>query len=251
MRSSRYTNDSLVINLKKYVIRTVTSKKTIEQELVFASKHPFVAFCIIAILVLAGLLYYNSPYSNFQYTKPKITGRNGSVAGVNSKEKKIISGETQALILPNYIGFRILGEEKYPDTNKTPGTVYENITEKDVCDPGYSKRIRNVPILQKKSIYRSYNVKFPQPSGAYEVDHFIPLSIGGSNDDKNLWPEPAVPIPGFREKDKVEYYLYSEICAGRISIKAAQESIRTDWYKVYQNISFSTLTSDPDGDKLE
>jgi hypothetical protein len=87
--------------------------------------------------------------------------------------------------------------------------VYENITEKDVCDPGYSKPIRNVPILQKKSIYRSYNVKFPQPSGAYEVDHFIPLSIGGSNDDKNLWPEPAVPIPGFREKDKVEYYLYS------------------------------------------
>ena len=30
------------------------------------------------------------------------------------------------------------------------------------------------------------------------------LELGGSNDIKNLWPEAALPTPGFHEKDAVE-----------------------------------------------
>jgi hypothetical protein len=246
MPSSRKRNDSPISDLGKVIIRKLTNEKAIEQEIVFLSKHPIVAIFVIAVLIIGGLWYYNSPYNTTRYSNPKTTSKEGSVAGANSKEEDIINGETQALILPAYLGFRILRAEKYPDATKTPGTVYENITEKDVCDSGYSKRVRNVPVLQKKSIYKSYGIKYPQPAGAFEVDHFIPLSIGGSNDDKNLWPQPAAPVPGFHEKDKVEFYLYNEICAGRIPIKTAQESIRSDWYKVYQNISPSALSTDPD-----
>jgi hypothetical protein len=32
---------------------------------------------------------------------------------------------------------------------------------------------------------------FRQPRGAYEVDHLIPLELGGDNVIANLWPEAA------------------------------------------------------------
>jgi hypothetical protein len=248
MLSFRNHKTSINSNIGRWIVRKATSKKAIQQELVFLNKHPIISIFIIAILILCGCWYYNSPYNTTRYTNQKIPTRQGSVAGVNSKEEGIINGDTQALILQPYLGIRILRSSQYPDATKTPGAVYENITEKDVCEPGYSKRVRNVPVLQKRSIYKSYGISYPQPAGTFEVDHFIPLSLGGSNDDKNLWLEPATPVPGFHEKDKVEFYLYNAIYAGKISIKDAQEGIRSDWYKIYQTLAPSKVYFDPDGE---
>jgi hypothetical protein len=68
------------------------------------------------------------------------------------------------------------------------------------------------------------------PLSAYEYDHFVPLELGGAvNDPRNLWPEPgASPNP----KDTVESNLGSAVCAGRISLAAAQRAIVTDWTKL-------------------
>lgn len=249
MPSPRNYNKKLTSDLKKSVIRGVTSKQTIKKGLAFANKYPVIVIFILVSIILGGLWFYNSPYNNTQETTNRtIPSKQGSVAGTNNKETQIINGTTLASVLPAFMGSRILKNEKYPNPTKTPGAIYQNITEVDVCDSGYAKRVRNVPVSQKKSVYKSYEISYPQPTGNYELDHFIPLSIGGSNDDKNLWPEPATPVPGFREKDKVEFYLYNQICSGKMSIRDAQESIRTDWYKVYQTISPSSFASDPDGD---
>ncbi len=75
------------------------------------------------------------------------------------------------------------------------------------------------------------------PFGTYEVDHFIPLALGGSNDIGNLFPEAAEPKPGFKEKDVVEVYLHDEVCAGHVALSVAQEQIATDWLRVYENLS--------------
>ncbi len=125
----------------------------------------------------------------------------------------------------------------YPDPLVTPGAVFQNVTEKDVCTPGYTKTVRDVSVKTKKKIYAQSHVSYPQPKvGMYEVDHFIPLELGGSNDESNLWLEPADPNPGFKEKDVVENYLHAQVCASKLSLKDAQEAIRVDWYKVYQTI---------------
>ena len=58
------------------------------------------------------------------------------------------------------------------------------------------------------------------------MDHLIPLELGGSNAILNLWPETP---PGFHEKDKVENRLHKEVCAGRMTIEAAQILIAKDW----------------------
>ena len=73
-------------------------------------------------------------------------------------------------------------------------------------------------------------------AGAYEVDHFIPLELGGSNDIKNLWPEPADPAPGFHEKDVVENYLHSQVCNGTMTLGEAQKFIATDWLDIFHQM---------------
>ena len=93
-----------------------------------------------------------------------------------------------------------------PDRSCTPGYV-TSATRSQVCTPGYATSVRNVTQGTKNAVYASYGVRVRLP-GQYEVDHLVPLSLGGSNDPRNLWPEPAEPRPGFHEKDVVEWYLY-------------------------------------------
>lgn len=121
----------------------------------------------------------------------------------------------------------------YPLSRFTPGDIFSGVTEKEVCVTGYSSKVRSVPLSVKKEVFAEYGLNFPPPRGEYEVDHFISLELGGSNDSKNLWPESAMPVPGFREKNRVENYLHKEVCDGKLSLKAAQEEIRNDWYRVY------------------
>lgn len=123
----------------------------------------------------------------------------------------------------------------YPNPALTPGAVLP-VTAAQVCVPGYSGTVRNVPQSEKLQVYAEYGVSYPEPHGSYEVDHFISLELGGSNDIQNLWPEPAQPVPGFHEKDKAENYLHAEVCAGRMTLSEAQVEISTDWYGVYQKI---------------
>ncbi len=73
----------------------------------------------------------------------------------------------------------------YPNPVLTPGDVFD-VDAATICVSGYSSSVRDVPLLEKKQVYVEYGVSYPQPTGAYEVDHFIPLEIGGSNDIKNL-----------------------------------------------------------------
>jgi hypothetical protein len=65
----------------------------------------------------------------------------------------------------------------YPDL--TPGGVFD-VTLQDICTPGYSKKVRAVTKALRDQAYKSYGITSYQP-GEYQLDHLIPLSIGGSN----------------------------------------------------------------------
>jgi hypothetical protein len=84
----------------------------------------------------------------------------------------------------------------------------------------------------KNEAYAEYHI-VSHTTGEYEVDHLIPLELGGSNDLKNLWPEPAAPKPGFHEKDSLENKLHELVCAGSLELGAAQHAIATNWWLAY------------------
>ena len=71
-----------------------------------------------------------------------------------------------------------------PDPKLTPGDTFD-VTAQDVCVPGYAKKVRAVPAWLKRQAYAEYGIT-QYKTGDYEVDHLIPLSLGGSNSIRNL-----------------------------------------------------------------
>ena len=127
-----------------------------------------------------------------------------------------------------------VGVDVRPDPACTPGDIL-TVTKDDICTPGYSSGVRNVPESVKNQVYAEYGIPSHNP-GQYEVDHFVSLELGGSNDISNLWPEPASPKPGFHEKDKVENYLHDQVCSGAMTLGEAQLKIATNWLEVYNSL---------------
>ncbi|MCP2339441.1 hypothetical protein [Actinomadura rupiterrae] len=120
-----------------------------------------------------------------------------------------------------------------PDPKCQPGATNPAVTQatihKTICVPGYSKKIRppvSYTNALKRQQIKEYGYRNTSPS-AYEEDHLIPLSLGGApRDPKNLWPEPGgSPNP----KDSIEFKLYKAVCSGKVTLRAAQKAIATNW----------------------
>jgi hypothetical protein len=108
-----------------------------------------------------------------------------------------------------------------------------------VCNTATKGR-RNVSSAVHKAAFANYGFSFPQAKGAFEVDHLIPLELGGDNTIENLWAEPATPTPGFHEKDHVENYLHKRVCSGQMPLAEAQKTIATNWLSVWKTIQDGT-----------
>jgi hypothetical protein len=121
-----------------------------------------------------------------------------------------------------------------------------DVTVKDVCVPGYAKRVRNVPSSVKRQAYESYGIRTHEP-GEYEVDHLISLKLGGSNSLRNLWPESFRTQPwNAYVKDALEDELYRRVCAGTMPLATAQRVIAHDWVAGYrQYVSPRPLPAGP------
>ncbi len=120
-----------------------------------------------------------------------------------------------------------------PDPKLTPGAVLP-VTKADICVPGYTKKVRNVPASVKRQVYAEYGIT-SHKAGDFEVDHLISLELGGSNSIKNLWPQSYKTQPwNARVKDALENELHDEICSGKIDMAAAQKEIATDWVASYK-----------------
>jgi hypothetical protein len=103
-----------------------------------------------------------------------------------------------------------------PDPKLTPGDAF-GVTVQDLCVPGYAKKVRNVPAEMKREVYREYGVTSHSPRD-YEVDHLIPLELGGSNSIENLWPESHRTSPWNAQfKDRLESKLHELVCSGQLT----------------------------------
>ncbi len=119
-----------------------------------------------------------------------------------------------------------------PDPDCTPGALNPNVSQSNIaqtiCVHGYTKTIR--PSLSestqlKHQLFTNYGVTGQKG----ELDHLIPLELGGDpRDIANLWAEIG-PIPN--PKDNVENELKARVCAGSMTLAAAQAAIRSDWRK--------------------
>lgn len=132
-----------------------------------------------------------------------------------------------------------------PNPTLTPGALNSEVTQETIqttiCVPGYSSSIRppvsyTDALKAKELADPAYGDTADQDPAHYELDHFIPLSIGGNpTDQKNLWPQPRLTTPyNAGVKDTLEYTLYKEVCAGSLTLDTAQQAITSDWVQAYR-----------------
>ena len=127
-----------------------------------------------------------------------------------------------------------------PDRSLTPGDVLA-VTKADVCVPGYTKKVRDVPQVIKEKAYLGYGITH-RAKGEFEVDHLISLELGGSNSIRNLWPQSYRTQPwNAHVKDKLENELHRLVCAGKLDLPTAQHDIATDWIAAYKKYFHTNL----------
>ena len=124
------------------------------------------------------------------------------------------------------------GAANRPNPALSPGVADPAVTQANIhstiCVSGYTATVRNVSTSTKDKVYAEYGITSHAP-GSYEVDHLISLELGGSNDIRNLWPEPYTGDDNARDKDVMENRLHDEVCAGTITLAQAQDEIVHWW----------------------
>lgn len=85
----------------------------------------------------------------------------------------------------------------------------------------------------KAFVYREYGIN--RRAGHYEIDHLIPLCLGGGDERKNLWPQSYDNRPwGADRKNELEAAICRKACDGEAPIEEAQREIAMDWIAAYQ-----------------
>jgi hypothetical protein len=140
------------------------------------------------------------------------------------------------LILLPFLNCQDQGPPEYPYKAFTPGNVLTTVSL-EFCQPGWAGKHRNVTQLKKSKVYKEYNVTNFEgycecPEGC-EIDHLIPLEIGGSNEITNLWPQPFCGDWNAHTKDILETKLHNLICSNKLDTQVAQNAIATDWIQAY------------------
>ena len=122
----------------------------------------------------------------------------------------------------------------YPDKALTPGVINPALTKDVICSPNFrTGDYRHVTLKMHEQVWASYGMDWKTDHSCCEDDHFIPIELGGANDNANRWPEPWVDA---HKKDEVENYLKRQVCKEGLPLAEAQREISTYWMAVWREI---------------
>ena len=122
-----------------------------------------------------------------------------------------------------------------PRPTLTPGAV-RTVNAAEVCGASIEahKELLAIPASVKEEVFREYGMSAARPQ-YFEIDFLITPELGGSNEIRNLWPEPyRAPVWNAHVKDQLENKLRDMVCNGEIDLATAQHDIAADWILAYK-----------------
>lgn len=120
-----------------------------------------------------------------------------------------------------------------PNPALTPGAT-QSISLASICSSTHDQVVRRVPDSVRQQVFREYGI-VGAPSKDYEIDHLVTPGLGGSDDIRNLWPEPRYRTTwNSFVKDQLEDHLHHLVCDGQVSLSTAQHEISSDWISAYR-----------------
>lgn len=112
-----------------------------------------------------------------------------------------------------------------PNLALTPGAT-RPISVHELCTTKWGQDARHVTLVMRKEVFAAYRIPYAKHA-LYELDHLVPRELGGVDDIRNLWPEPWEDA---HKKDRLENALHRSVCAGTVTLDAAQAQMRA-WGK--------------------
>jgi hypothetical protein len=148
----------------------------------------------------------------------------------------IITKLFAALAIVGTLVVPAMAVEVWPDPDLTGGSVRIDGHDR-LATCGHAKEHRGpMSASRRDEILRRYGLP-PGTHPNYEIDHLIPLCLGGGDDPSNLWPQMRRSIEpewNAEAKDRLERRLCDMVCAGQLDIATAQQEIAEDWIAAYQ-----------------
>lgn len=121
-------------------------------------------------------------------------------------------------------------EKRYPTSpspDLTPGALCERPTRKRY-EEGIAYCERDVDSSLKREIMENYDRKYgyrvtQMERSLFKIDHFIPLCMGGSNQETNLWPQHSWV---YEQTDPLEGLSCEKMAQGKLLQRDAVAMIR-------------------------
>jgi len=126
---------------------------------------------------------------------------------------------------------------RLPDRRCSPGAYASGLTTAVICSPSFrTGAVRDVPQSEKFQVEREYGMQAGFYGRSLEIDHIVPLELGGSNAVANLFPEPGAGTANYHVKDELENRLHDLVCSGGMTLRVAQREIAANWMTLYRRV---------------
>lgn len=120
-----------------------------------------------------------------------------------------------------------------PDNALTPGMT-RSVSFAESCSQQAEDLDPEVSVSVKKIVFQEYGIKVAK-NDDYQVDYLINPQLGGTNDVRNLWPEPyRSTVWNAHAKDVLEDRLHHMVCNKQIDLASAQRELATNWIAAYK-----------------
>jgi hypothetical protein len=124
------------------------------------------------------------------------------------------------------VGVPAIAAAQLPSSFQTPGAKGK-ASEAQVCAADFEASVKPMAKWQHDQALERYGKRPEDFTG--ELDHLIPISLGGTNDLENIWPLPPNKDMGPEQKRELDRKLHQLVCDKTLTLKAAHEAIRKDW----------------------
>lgn len=215
------------------------------------------------LLILAGVAFYLYSVRNFtpthktrrspdRYREESYAGRNRRETSRHERESPLTCSQFNVTCASQYFhswhrpassscSTRLRHGYPVPDPHCTPGGINPTVTADVLRNSAWRTgciRDCSTSEAEKHIAYRWYGLHAPRKNfgenQVCELDHLVPLELGGADGLGNIWPQcgPSDAVLKeryFKVKDRVENYLADEVKAGRMPLERAQRGIAADW----------------------
>jgi hypothetical protein len=161
-----------------------------------------------------------------------------------------------ALIVLLVAPMPLSAQSSLPDPRVSPGAINPAVSQSTIattiCVPGWTRSVRP-PYDYTRQLKRALMEAAGYPDrhlSHYELDHVIPLDLGGAPaDPRNLWLQPRNPPDGWTalKKDRLEAALAQRVCADRLPLDTARAAIARNWHEAYEAAFGSGFTQEGAG----